>query len=346
MLAAVVSISFAESANADTFGSGANTFDIEFVTIGNPGNAADTTGNPNPAGAVPYSFRIGKYEISNSVIDKAIAEGGLDIIKDGLPPNSPATSVTWFEAAKFVNWLNTSTGGTPAYKFDGGGNFQLWTPLDMGYNLSNLYRNRLAKYFLPSMDEWYKAAYYDPSGGIYYDYPTGSDSVPDGIDFAGDPNFDAVFHDGDAGNSPNDITNVGVLSPYGTAGQGGNVTEWQETSVDLLNDSPMSPRWARGSYWFNFAFSGGLLSSANEISGFPSAEFIYVGIRVASTIPEPSTLLLLCFGSLAGGVVAETRISIGRRPSVTVAYGNAIGDRFTTDRLAEGHIHPYPNAMP
>jgi hypothetical protein len=43
-----------QSAAADTFGSGANTFDIEFVTIGNPGSAADTTGNPNPAGSVLY----------------------------------------------------------------------------------------------------------------------------------------------------------------------------------------------------------------------------------------------------------------------------------------------------
>ena len=35
---------------ADTFGSGANTFNIDFVHIGNPGNPADTTGSPNPAG--------------------------------------------------------------------------------------------------------------------------------------------------------------------------------------------------------------------------------------------------------------------------------------------------------
>jgi hypothetical protein len=27
-------------------------------------NPADTTGSPNPAGSVPYSYRIGKHEIS------------------------------------------------------------------------------------------------------------------------------------------------------------------------------------------------------------------------------------------------------------------------------------------
>lgn len=43
-----------------SFGSGANSFQMEFVTIGNPGNAADTTGLPNPAGAVGYTYGIGK----------------------------------------------------------------------------------------------------------------------------------------------------------------------------------------------------------------------------------------------------------------------------------------------
>ena len=42
----------ASTTYADTFGSGVNTFGIEFVTIGNPGNTADTTGSPNPAGSV------------------------------------------------------------------------------------------------------------------------------------------------------------------------------------------------------------------------------------------------------------------------------------------------------
>ena len=44
-----------------TFGSGTNQFNMEFVKIGNPGNAADTTGKPNPAGAVGYEYAIGKF---------------------------------------------------------------------------------------------------------------------------------------------------------------------------------------------------------------------------------------------------------------------------------------------
>ncbi|MHC5191365.1 MAG: formylglycine-generating enzyme family protein, partial [Planctomycetota bacterium] len=38
---------------------------IDWVTVGNPGNIADTTfGSPNPCGAVDYEYQIGKYEVT------------------------------------------------------------------------------------------------------------------------------------------------------------------------------------------------------------------------------------------------------------------------------------------
>ena len=55
------------------------------MTIGNPGNPPDA--NPNPAGRVPYSYRIGKYEISEQMIDKANAAGGLGVTKDTRGPD-------------------------------------------------------------------------------------------------------------------------------------------------------------------------------------------------------------------------------------------------------------------
>jgi formylglycine-generating enzyme required for sulfatase activity len=160
------------------FGTGENRFEIEFVTIDEPGNPADTTGDPNPAGSVPYTYRMGKYEISEQMIDKAnaiteAAGNPLGITHDDRVPNKPATRVSWFEAATFVNWLNTSKGHAPAYKFDAGGEFQLWEPTDAGYDPDNLFRNSQAFYFLPSVDEWYKAAFFDPATDTWYDFPNG-----------------------------------------------------------------------------------------------------------------------------------------------------------------------------
>ena len=138
-----------------TFGSGANTFTMEFVTIGNAGNAADTDANAKPlsAGAVGYTYDIGKFEVSRDMITKYNANYGTannlaitlyDMESDGIVggngANRPATGISWNEAARFVNWLNTSTGNQAAYKFTTTGvndNIALWASGDPGYDASN-----------------------------------------------------------------------------------------------------------------------------------------------------------------------------------------------------------------
>ena len=180
-----------QTITTQTFGTGANAFSIEFVEIGNPGNAADTTGAPNPVGQVDYIYNLGKYEISRDQIEKASSAGCLGITLHPMDiiggsrfysnmGDRPATGVNWFEAAKFVNWLNTSTGGTAAYKFDGSGNMQLWSPGDVGYNSGNLFRNANAKFVIPTADEWYKGAY-GSLDGTWWNYPNGSNSKPSAV---------------------------------------------------------------------------------------------------------------------------------------------------------------------
>ena len=73
---------FASSAFAGTitFGSGGNQFDMEFVTIGNPGNTADNTGIPTPAGSVGYNYGIAKYEVSEQMIQVYNNLGPIPII--------------------------------------------------------------------------------------------------------------------------------------------------------------------------------------------------------------------------------------------------------------------------
>ena len=157
-------------------------FIMDFVFVGNTTNVDDDTNY----GAVPYSYRVGKYEVSEAMIDAYnTANPSILITKDTRGADKPATSVSWNEAARFVNWLNTSQGYQAAYKFDTDGfndNIALWTPAEAWQQGGeNLYRHKDAKYFLPSEDEWYKAAYYDPNkGGAgvggYWDYATGSDT--------------------------------------------------------------------------------------------------------------------------------------------------------------------------
>jgi hypothetical protein len=300
--ACAASLVFGQRARADVFGSGANSFSIDFVTVGNPGNLADTVSVPFMAGSVSYAFRMGTYEISEQMIDKANALGGLGITKDTRGPNKPATGISWFEAAQFVNWLNTSTGNHAAYKFDAGGNFQLWQASDPGYLPGPLFRNTLAKYFLPSVDEWYKAAYYDPVSGVYYDYPTGSNAAPTPTAGGTVPGT-AVFQ-----SSPADITQAGGLSPYGTMAQGGNAAEWNETSFDKLIQLPtLGGRSYRGGDWAHFVND---LASFSGNQPIPAVESDTIGFRIVSIVPEPTGADFIAAASIAT-IVARCRI--GRR---------------------------------
>jgi formylglycine-generating enzyme required for sulfatase activity len=296
---------FTQQADAGviTFGSGPNQFDMTFVEIGSPNNADDTTGNPNPAGRVEYTYQMGKYEVSEDMITKFNASQSLTITKDTRGDDKPATSVTWNEAARFVNWLNTSQGFQAAYNFTTGGvndNIDLWSSAD-AWQLGgeNLYRHKDAQYWLPSMDEWYKAAYYDPNTNTYFDFPNGSDTAPTAVSSG---TTGAVYAQ-TAGQGPADITMAGGLSPFGIMGLGGNVYEWEETSFDLNNSSGSSDRGIRGGYWSN---NSSELKSSVRIDYDQEVEFFTLGFRVASfsstaTVPEPGSLAVwsvICVGGL------------------------------------------------
>ena len=289
----------------ESFGTGANAFTMDFVTIGNPNNAADTTGSPNPAGSVAYTYNLGKYEVSRDMITKANAAGSLGITLQDMTSyggnngvNQPATGITWLEAAKYVNWLNTSTGGTAAYKFVGG-TFQLWSAGDAGYNASNQFRNSLAKYVIASSDEWYKGAYGSPNG-TWYDYATGSNSAPTVVTSGVAANT-AVYGQS-VSTGPADIFSAGGLSAYGTMGQGGNAWEWMETAYDGSNNIAEELRALRGGS--HASFSGDLASSLSDGYGGPTAGSYSYGFRVAS-VPEPSALSLLAIG--LGGLALVRR---------------------------------------
>jgi sulfatase modifying factor 1 len=295
-----------------SFGSGGNTFNMEFVTIGNAGNAADTTGVPSPAGAVGYEYGIGKFEVSEDMITKFNASQSLQITKDNRDPNKPATNVSWNEAARFVNWLNTSTGGSAAYKFTTLGvndNIALWTASDtLDYEATNPYRSKRATYVLPSFNEWYKAAYYNPTNSTYYDFPNGRNTAPTAV-ASGTADNTAVYN-GQSG--PADVDQAGGLSPYGVMGLGGNVREWDESSLDLLNSSDSSNRGVRGSRWGDAdSFN---LSSSSRGSRSPSGVTDSIGFRVASlssdappAVPEPSMMVIGTLFGL-GGLIGKRRM--------------------------------------
>jgi formylglycine-generating enzyme required for sulfatase activity len=146
-------------------------------------------------------------------------------------------------------------------------------------------RSTGAEFFVPSGDEWHKAAYYNPATALYSDFPTRSDTRPTcacpGAAEAGAANCDSVL---------GTLSDVGAYpeaeSWYGTKDQAGNVTEWtdyKQSRVTCNDGSPSSARLYRGgAYYFddrpNLDYSESVsayndcLSNAYTTSGFRIAK--------------------------------------------------------------------------
>ncbi|MGD0283970.1 MAG: SUMF1/EgtB/PvdO family nonheme iron enzyme [Dissulfurispiraceae bacterium] len=310
---------------ADVFNMSYGQTSLQFVPVGDPGNAADTlTGY----GAVGYTYQMGKYDVTvgqycqflNAVaktdtyglyysgmatdyptlgITQSGSSGNYSYSVTGgysQGVNCPIFEVTWGEAARFCNWLQN---GQPT------GSQDLTTTEDGSYYLNGamsnidlmaVTRNANAIYVIPSEDEWYKAAYYKGGGtnAGYWLYPTKSNTAP--INTLPDTGKHANFYDhyGTGNHSYTDPTNyltpVGAFTlspgPYGTYDQGGDLLQWNEASFS----GPFGGyRGVSGSVWRG---NSDLLKATSLGGDDPTLIDPDNGFRVA-IVPEPGSLVML-----------------------------------------------------
>ncbi len=292
-----LTIGLITEASADLFGTGGNQFGIDFVAIGDSSNTDDIHGAGY--GAVPYEYRMGVYEISEGMISAANSEGNLGLTQDSRSTDQPSTSITWNEAARFVNWLNTSEGFQAAYQFstqpgdvgyDPNENLTLWSSGEAWQQGGeNLFRHKDARYFLPSEDEWYKAAYFDGVTATYFDYANGKDTLPTAV--VSGTTADTAVYNQSPPTEVADIMDAGGLSPYGTMAQNGNVWEWIESGFTAPNDTAEEDRIRRGGDVYSEVPGEISLQALSRSPVNPTLENSRTGFRVAS-IPEPSGFLL------------------------------------------------------
>lgn len=284
----------------------------DFVSVGLASNPADPdTG----LGAVDRAYRIGQRPVSNAdyaAFLNAVARSDPNSLWDArmasdarggirrtgaagnyryatIPGRAdwPVVFVSRFDAMRFANWLHNGgpegdAGSTEqgSYAFVGG-------VLQGG-------REPGARFVIPSLDEWYKAAYYDPATGSYRDYPTGSDTLP----VATSPTRD-LGNQVNAGSAPGSLgglSDAGAYrfsaSAFGTLDQGGNTLDWLEDSLAL-----------RGGHWDLTVDRTGRTALPVSVSG-PEAQESFVGFRV----PEPGA------GLLAAAAAATLAALRRRRP--------------------------------
>lgn len=339
---------------------------IDFVTIGAPGNrawAGDGTGGDRAIGrgSVAYEYRIGRFEVTtaqwveffNAAFDRPAGDRLPHLIPPtfwGAAPTAATVpggqrwrvpagnemravgNIDWRMAAMYCNWLHNDKSTTREAFLSGA--YEVST---FGYTgprgdtfTDQLARSPGARYFIPTWDEWLKAAYYDPnkqrrdgSGelGEYWLYPNATDTPlgwgPPGSRVRFDsgtgqwvPDLNGVLAQANASWDESDFPGFSpfsvplgayaVTSPWGLYDVAGGTREWMESVLDLGDESPRF-RIVDGSAW---ATSGAGDSIRGRGGEFPSVSTFERGFRIASLVPAPGLVPLL---ALSLGVLIRRR---------------------------------------
>jgi len=330
---------FALPTMADVFNmSDPNLTSLQTVTVGNPGNAGELSGEgaagwgpDRICGAVDYVYNIGKYEITAGQYTEFLnAVGatdtyelyharmsdptnywGCNIQRSGTSgsysysvasdwANRPVNCVSWGDAARFCNWLhNGQPTGTQNLSTTEDGSYHLDGAITEAQLLA-VTRKEGATWVIPSEDEWYKAAYHKNDGvtGNYWDYPTGTDDVPSNAIATPDP-----------GNCANYRIHSGtewtIGSPYFRTIVGD--FENSDSPYGTFDQCGNISEWneavvhgvVRGLRGGSFDHDNKFqLASNRGYYANPASDPPDVGFRVA-LVPEPATLTVLAFGGLA-----------------------------------------------
>jgi formylglycine-generating enzyme len=298
---------------------------IDYTEVGSPGNTAQgTTG----WGSVSSVFKISTKETTNAqyvdFLNKVdgggsnpngvynslmstdplggisftgtAASGSKYAVKSGTAPsgvaytNMPVVFTSWFSAARFANWLQngqtTGTSGmeTGAYTLNGqtSGNAPA--------------RNLGAQVWLPSRDEWYKAAFYSGTGSSYFTWQNASNTQPannvTNLSLANAANYGSTSTPTTNPIAVGSYTNSST-SPYGLYDAMGNATEYTDTANGSGQVQVFGGSWAttlaQASLWN---------ANASAIFRSTAVNTSQLGFRVAA-VPEPTTIALAGMG-LAG----------------------------------------------
>lgn len=297
----------------------------QLTRIGNPGNRADKTGY----GSVATTFWMGTFEVTikqycdflnavaaadpHGLYDPAMAgvQNSAGISRSGssgsysyTPINNagdssqrPVTYVSWFDAARFANWMaNGQPTGAQGTETTENGTYNLagaTTGAAVPPNRINPNHGGKPTFFLPTEDQWYKAAYYSPklnrNKGGYYRYATASNTAPGNLpgnspnmaNYIDDYNgtyFYAVPQARYIDLGQNYLFDVGAYSGspsyYGTFDQSGAVYNWND-----LTGSASASRGLRGGFFFAGTAS---IQSITFAQVSPEREGADTGIRLAA----------------------------------------------------------------
>ncbi len=355
---------------------------FDWVSIDDPGNPPDDavmeccreSRGLTGFGSVDYVYRIARFELTNAqyaeFLNAVASEADphalfntslKDVLRQGsagaysyVPKlgreNHPVRFIDHFDGFRFANWLhNGQPSGLQDATTTEDGAYTL-----LGANPLDVVRNEGASFFVPSEDEWYKAAFFDPVEQRYWTWATGFN--PDCPELDGDcppvpepppgavarvsanycivpdPPFPINCPDlyWPESSGPNDTTDVGayVFSPshFGTFDQSGNLNELTE-GVNIDDDPSDGSLGTETRVTRGGVFNRGMQdsSSHSRLPVNPNNQMLSTLTLRVATVPEPGAV----GAAVALGLVSGLARWRGRATQAT-QRGTAAGARGAT----------------
>ncbi|WP_162243812.1 SUMF1/EgtB/PvdO family nonheme iron enzyme [Pseudorhodoferax sp. Leaf274] len=352
-----VTAAVAGSSSSPSTGRGAN---VDWTLIDKPGNTSDLrTGygcvakryemartevtnvqyvaflNAVAAGGDPYRLYLEDMATGavGGIVRRVDGERASYQVKPGYE-DRPAAYLSWFALARMANWYHFGQPNGMQVAGVTEGDYTLGAYDTRGFAsfeqagrkhtvAATLFeRNPDAKYFLPSNDEWYKAAYYDPERpGLrkYWSYPNRNDTPPGSAPDSNGANYQ-VKSLGEGG--PYYVSTAGRFASrgyYDLLDMGGNLWEWLETWRGLGGQQgwrrDIPTKGLRGGS-FNYIDIG--LSFNNIDPGYPSDHYFVYGGRLARAAQSESTDVGWCLPPAARERLAGT-LQFARKPRIAAA---------------------------
>ncbi|MBY0311736.1 MAG: SUMF1/EgtB/PvdO family nonheme iron enzyme [Phycisphaerales bacterium] len=310
-------------------------YDFQWVTVGAPGNPAfpgpdRVNGLLTNRGSVSYEYRISKLEVTTTqwvefanAIGRVrdpfrIGEGALGGFEGGpTGPNDtysyslqnfpnigmyPVTGISWLNAARYCNWLHNGKVPTLVALENGAYDLRAYNADPSGDNARAITRLPGAQYWIPSIDEWIKAAHFDPNGygpgqARWWLQPNKSDTPPVlGVSplFGGNGTTSASLWP----INPNAPLGSFLLGAYPDSVSPWGLLDTSGGAAELLDDQPRNSgslnRYYEGSSVYFDVAKTGRLDGLDTVGGtdIASADDT-IGLRIASAVPSPTGVVMI-----------------------------------------------------